>query len=210
MDQLRHDVRFAFRSIVRNPVISLVAVISLALGIGANASIFSVVDVFMLRPLPFPEAEQLVKLSETFPERGFAGVNTSMPTLIDWREQSRTMEIAGFDDVGLNMSGGDQPERLNGLSVSHNFFDVLRVQPARGRGFLPEEEQEGSGRVLVISDGLWQRSFGGDPDILGRTVGLDGEHGDAVRVLPDEVSGECAVDDLSEYAGHDLLLARTP
>ncbi len=184
MDQLRHDVRFAFRSIVRNPTISLVAVVSLALGIGANAAIFSVVDVFMLRPLPFPEAEQLVKLSDTFAERGFRGVDTSMPTLIDWRTQSETMDIAGFDDVGLNMSGGDQPERLSGLSVSYNFFDVLRVQPAQGRGFLPEEEKEGSGRVLVISDGLWQRTFGADPEILGRIIGLDGEQYTVVGVMP--------------------------
>ena len=183
MDQLRHDVRFAFRSILRNPAISLVAIVSLALGIGANAAIFSAVDVFMLRPLPYPESEQLVKLWETFPERGWTGVNTSMPKIVDWRDQSRTIEIAGYDDVGLNMSGGDRPERPSGLAVSHNFFDVLQVQPARGRGFLPEEEQEGSGHVLIISDGLWQRSFGADPEILGRVIGLDGEQHTVVGVM---------------------------
>lgn len=183
MDQLRHDVRFALRSILRNPGISLVAVISLALGIGANASIFSAVDVFMLKPLPFPEADELVTLRETNPERGIFGSNTSMPTVVDWRNESQTMEIAGFDDVGLNISGGDQPERLGGLAVTHNFFDVLRVQPARGRGFLPEEEREGSGSVLVISDGLWQRSFGGDPEILGQVIGLDGEQYTVVGVM---------------------------
>ena len=183
MDQLRRDVRFAFRSIRRNPGISLIAVISLALGIGANASIFSAVDVFMLQPLPFPEADELVTLRETNPERGIFGSNTSMPTVMDWRTESRTMEIAGFDDVGLNMSGGDQPERLAGLAVTHNFFDVLGVQPARGRGFLPVEEREGSGSVLVMSDGLWQRSFGGDPEILGQVIGLDGEQYTVVGVM---------------------------
>ena len=184
MDQLRHDVRFALRSIIRNPVVSLVAIISLALGIGANASIFSAVDVFMLKPLPFPDANRLVKLGETLPERGFTGVNTSMPTLIDWRRQSKTMNIAGYDDVGLNMSGGDQPERLTGLAVTYNFFDVLEVQPAIGRGFLAEEEQKGAGYVLIISHGLWQRTFGADPEILGRMIGLNGRQYTVVGVMP--------------------------
>ncbi len=155
----------------------------MALGIGANASIFSAVDVLMLKPLPFPEADGLVKLEETNPERGFFGFNTSMPTVMDWRNESQTMEIAGYDDVGLNMSGGDQPERLGGLAVTHNFFSVLQVRPVRGRGFLPAEEREGSGSVLVISDGLWQRSFGGDPEILGQVIGLDGEQYTVVGVM---------------------------
>ncbi len=183
MDQLRHDVRFAFRSILRNPTISLAVTISLALGIGANAAIFSVVDALVLRPLPYPESHQLVELTETFPERGWTGVNTSMPKIVDWRQQSRTMEIAGYDNVGLNMSGSDQPERLSGLAVTYNFFDVLRVRPALGRGFLPEEEGEGSGRVIVVSTGLWQRSFGADPEILGRAVSLDGEQHTVVGVM---------------------------
>jgi putative ABC transport system permease protein len=183
MDLIWQDVKFGIRALKRGKGLIAVAVLSLAIGIGANTSIFSAVDVFMLRPLPYPDSDELHVPWITNQERGWTQVSYSMPDFVDLREQSTTMLVAATTGTSFNLSGGDRPERLTGRSVSANFFQVLGVQPSLGRGFTPDEEREGQGHVAVISDGLWKRRFGADPSAVGSTLLLDGETYTIVGVM---------------------------
>ncbi len=184
MERLLQDVKFAFRSLRKSPVLSAVAILSLGIGIGANSAIFSAVDVFMIRPLPFEDSNDLVMVWTSNRERGWSSASSSMPDFVDWREQSQSLELAALRNIGVNLSGGEQPERLQGLQVASNFFQVLQVRPSYGRDFLPEEERVGAAPVAIISDGLWHRSFGAQPDVVGRTVNLDGVQHTVVGILP--------------------------
>jgi len=187
MDRFRQDVRLAFRSLIRSPLITTAAILSLGLGIGANASIFSAVDVFMFRPLNFDEADNLLAVFSTNAERGWTTASSSVPDYLDWRAQSRTLDLAAYGSAGLTLTGLERPERLNALSVTPNFMTVLRKSPVLGRGFLPEEEQAGSPRVAILGDGFWQRRFGGDVAVIGRTIDLDGQPTSIVGVMPEGV-----------------------
>ena len=184
MDTLLADLRFAVRSLLKSPGVFAIAALSLALGIAANVTIFAAVDAFLLRPLPYPEPERIVQLWATNTERGWDRSSISLPDFVDWREQSRTMDVAAYSNVSFNLSGGDEPERVTGLRVSANMFGVLGVRPTLGRGFVPEEEQVGRDRVVVVTDALWHRRFGGNPRIVGETILLDGERYTVVGVLP--------------------------
>ncbi|KPJ91470.1 MAG: hypothetical protein AMS18_08645 [Gemmatimonas sp. SG8_17] len=161
-----------------------VAVISLGLGIGANVTIFSAVDVFMFRPLPYPEANRLLHVYSTVPARGWTYNSVSIPDFLDFREQSRTMDIAANYGRDFNLSGGDRPERIDGERTSWNYFQVLGIQPILGRTFRPDEERDGQHRVAILSNGLWLRRFGADPGVVGQSVQLDGETHQIVGVLP--------------------------
>jgi putative ABC transport system permease protein len=184
MDEIRQDLKLAFRSLRRGGALIAVAVLSLGIGIGANTTIFSAVDVFMLRPLPYPDSDRLYTVWTTNRERGWNQVSFSVPDFVDLRERSRTLSVSVADGASFNLSEGDHPERVGGGRVSSNYFEVLGVQPAMGRGFTADEEREGAQRVAVISDGLWQRRFGGDPGVLGSTVLVDGEPHTIVGVMP--------------------------
>jgi putative ABC transport system permease protein len=184
MDTVWQDIKYAIRSLRRGGALIAIAVLSLAIGIGANTTIFSAVDVFMLRPLPYPDSDELYSVYTTNRERGWSRVSFSVPDFVDLRERSRTLDVAATRYTSFNVSEGDRPERLSGVQVSSNFFRMLGVQPARGRAFTPEEEIEGRHQVAIISDGLWQRRFGGDPDVLGRVVLLDGQPHTIVGVMP--------------------------
>jgi putative ABC transport system permease protein len=184
MDRIWQDVKYAFRTLRRGKGLIVIAVLSLAIGIGANAAIFSAVDVFMLRPLPYPDSHQLYRVFTTNHERGWTYVSYSVPDFLDLRERSRTMGVAAYSGASFNLSGGDRPERLTGQEVTSNFFQVLGVQPVMGRTFTLEEEQEGSDNVAIISDELWQRRFGADRNVLGSTVLLDGRIHTIVGVMP--------------------------
>jgi putative ABC transport system permease protein len=184
MDEIWQDIKYAIRSLRRGGALIAIAVLSLAIGIGANTTIFSAVDFFMLRPLPYPNSDELYSVYTTNHERGWSQVSFSVPDFVDLRERSRTLDVAATRYLSFNLSEGDRPERLSGVQVSSNFFRMLGVQPARGRAFLPEEEVEGRHHVAIISDGLWQQRFGGDPDVLGRVVLLDGQPHTIVGVMP--------------------------
>ncbi|MCZ6918338.1 MAG: ABC transporter permease [Gemmatimonadetes bacterium] len=184
MDNIWQDIRYAFRSLRNGPGLIAMAVVSLGIGIGATTAIFSAVDVFMLRPLPYADADRLMKVYTSNEDRGWTTVNPSVPDYLDFREQSQTMDIAAYDAANFNLSGDDRPERLIGMQVSANFFSVLGTQPALGRGFTPDEETVGRHRVIAISDGLWHRRFGADSSVLGETVLLDGEAHTIVGVMP--------------------------
>jgi len=184
LDRIHHDLRLAARTLIRSPGVFAIAVLSLAIGIGANTTIFSAVDVFLLRPLPYPEAERIVRVWSTDSERGWTEAGLSAPDFLDLRRESRAVDVALHTGASFNVSGGEEPERLTGQLVSANLFGVLGVQPALGRGFLAEEEVRGAHRVVVLGDALWQRRFGGDPGVIGTALLLDGEPYTIVGVMP--------------------------
>ncbi|HWS87812.1 MAG TPA: ABC transporter permease [Pyrinomonadaceae bacterium] len=174
MGTLWKDFRFAARMLWKSPGVTAVAVAALALGVGANTAVFSVVNAALLKPLPYKDPERLVRLSE-YSEK-IPEMSVSYPNYLDWREQQTSFELmAAMQPGGYNLSGEGEPERLAGRNVSPEFFKVLGVEPAMGRSFTEEENRPGVGRVAVISHGLWQRRFGADPNILGRALTLNGE-----------------------------------
>src|SRR5262245_12305281 len=169
MRTLLQDLRYAARMLVKRPGFSLVAIFTLALGIGANTAIFSVVDAVLLKPMPFPEPERLVRLWESFARGGFGSV--SLPNLKDWREQNSAFTgIAVYQIAGYSLQSGDSAERIAAATVSANFIEVMGVQPQLGRGFQNGEDEQGSNRVVIISDALWRRSFNQDRAIVGKKI----------------------------------------
>jgi putative ABC transport system permease protein len=182
------DVRLGVRSLVHSPIFTVVTVLSLALGIGANTAIFSVVNGLLLRPLPYPEAEQIVDVWHTPPQQAFPGLDrfsVSPANYIDWKAQSSTFEqMAVYTYTGLSLSTSNDPLPLIGAAVSSDFFSVLRTNPMQGRGFTPDEERVGSDQVVVISHGLWQRAFGANPNIMGQTLTLNSRGFTVVGIMP--------------------------
>jgi predicted permease len=184
MDDFLQDLRFAARSLRKSRLIVAAAVVSLGLGIGATSAIFSAVDVFMIRPLPYPDADKLVAVYTAVPDRGWTESSSAVPDILDWRESATTIRLAAYRSEGVNLSGTDRPERLSALVTSVDMPAVIGVQPVLGRGFLADEEQEGAGRVAILSDGLWRDRFGSDPDVIGSTINLDGLIYSVIGVLP--------------------------
>jgi predicted permease len=181
------DLRYGIRMMAKRPGFTLIAALILALGIGANTAIFSAVNAVLLKPLPFPESQQLVDLSETFKPSGFGSV--SVPNLEDWKSQTTVFAgISAYQGASFNLEGGDTPQRIPGLSVGANYFDVLGVKPALGRGFLSGEDVAGRERVVILSDQLWRGSFGADPAIVNRTIPLNGQQYTVVGVMPPELT----------------------
>ncbi len=182
---LLDDVRYGFRMIRKNPWTTAVAVLSLALGIGANVAIFSVVNTLLLRPLPFQDPDRLVTIDETHPE--IPRLEASVPDFQDFRDQSRSFSgMAAYSFNGYKkfvLSGGGEPEQLEGTLASQNLFPLLGVGPALGRNFLPEEDKPGQARVAILSDSLWRRRFSSDQNILGKAIQLNGESFTVVGVM---------------------------
>jgi len=183
-----NDLRFAFRQLIKSPGFTIVALIALALGIGANTAMFSVVNAILLRPLPFPQSDRLVMIWQTNPEvakMGFPLAPTSVPDFQDWRTQAKSFEaISALEGWTANLTGSDEPERLGGARVSANLFSLLQEPPILGRGFVQGEDQLGRNHVVVLSSELWQRRFGGDRSIVGRKLILDQEPYTVVGVMP--------------------------
>jgi putative ABC transport system permease protein len=175
-----NDLKFAFRQLLKNPGFAAVAVLTLALGIGANTAIFSVVNAVLLRPLSFPEPERLFVVGL----KGGPGT-LSGGDFEDIEKNSKAFShVAVFDTRYFNLSGDAAPERITSSTVSHDFFPTLAVEPLIGRGFLPEEHQPGGEKVAILSHGLWQRWFGGDQNVISRVVKLDGQNYNVVGVMP--------------------------
>src|SRR5689334_5516573 len=174
------DLQFGFRMLAKNPGVSLIAVITLALGIGANTAIFSVVSAVLLRPLPFAEpagADSIVMVWETNPKLklGFDDLPASPGDFEAWRDQTRTFEsISALGVTSHNLTGSGEPARIGAANVSASFFDVIGVKPRIGRAFLADEDRPGAERVVVVSHSLWQSRFGGDPTLVGKAITLDG------------------------------------
>ena len=185
METLIHDIRYGLRTMRKSPGFTAVAVIALALGIGANTAIFSVVNALLLKPLPYKDADRLVLIWHTYPLLKLDQASVSAPSYIEYRDMTSSFEeVATATEWKVNLTGGGEPERLQGARVSYNLFSTLGVQPVAGRSFLSEEDQPGKNRVVVLSYGLWQRRFGGDPGLVGQTITLDGSSYDVVGVMP--------------------------
>jgi putative ABC transport system permease protein len=182
---LLHDLRYAARTQLKNPVFTVVAVIALALGIGANTAIFSVVNTVLLRPLPYKDPDGLVMVWEDSTKHGYPRDTPTAANFIDWRDQNHVFEgMAAITYVSFNLTGTGDPERLEGRRVSAALFPLLGVEPQIGRVFTAAEDQPGSPHVVLLSNGLWQRRFGGDPSIVGKTLTLNGESYTVVGVMP--------------------------
>jgi predicted permease len=182
------DIRFGVRALVHSPIFTVVTVLSLALGIGANTAIFSVVNGLLLRPLPYPESEQIVDVWHTPPQQSFPGLDrfsVSPANYLDWKAQSNAFEqMAIYTYTGLSLSTSNDPLPLIGAAVSSDFFSVLRTNAMQGRTFTPDEEQPGRDQVVVISHGLWQRAFGANPNIVGQTLTLNSRSFTVVGIMP--------------------------
>ena len=185
MDNLLQDLRYAIRMLLKRPGFTLVAVVTLAIGIGANAAIFSVANAVLLRPLPFKDQERLVTIREVGPRAFQEGAPVTAPDYLFWREQQRSFEhLAALKGQVINLTSYGEPERIGGNAVTVNFFSMLGVTPALGRAFLAEDEQPGRERVAIITHGLWQRKLGSDPEAVGKELLLNGNPHTIIGVLP--------------------------
>lgn len=185
MREMLQDLRFGWRMLAGNPGFTAVAIIALALGIGANTAIFSVVNAVALRPLPIHQPGRVVAVHERFTQIGLPSIGVSAP---DFADISRLTNIfqntAVLSSRNFNLTGAGRPERVNGFLVSRDFFQLIGVKPILGRWLLPSEDKPGAGRVAVLSEGLWKGAFGADPHIIGKTITLDGENFTVVGVMP--------------------------
>jgi putative ABC transport system permease protein len=185
MKGLIQDLRYSLRLLMKRPGFTLVAVITLALGIGANSAIFSVVNAVLLRPLPYPNAEQLIMIWGKLPAHGLEQLNASPPEFVDYRDRNQAFAaVAAYASLGRNLTGAGEPERINVTFVTAGFFAALATPPWRGRVFFDAEDQPGHDQVAVLSYGLWQRQFAGDDQIIGRSIMLDGKSHTIVGVMP--------------------------
>jgi putative ABC transport system permease protein len=185
MDAFLKDIRYGVRSLLKRPGLTSIAVFTLAIGIGANSAIFSVVNSLLLKPLQFPELERVVAIWENQPSRGVVHNEASMANFLDWRAQNHTFEQMGlYRWWSTNLTGLETPERIQGFLVTANFLDVLGVKPMMGRGFLADEDQPGKDPVVILTHGLWQRRFGSDPNIINKTITLNGISRLVIGVMP--------------------------
>ncbi len=186
MDVLRRDLQYSLRNLIRNPGFAAMAIATLALGIGANTAIFSVVKGVLLDPMPYRDPARLVELYEKRPQQGRVRNVVSPPDFADWKKQNTVFEdMAALSGAAYNLTGQNGAELILATNVSASFFHLLGVQPQLGRDFLTEEETTGKDRVVILNHGLWQRRFGGDPGIIGQKIILSGAPFTVVGVLPD-------------------------
>ncbi|MDQ3651383.1 MAG: ABC transporter permease, partial [Acidobacteriota bacterium] len=179
MQTLWQDIRYGVRMLAKRPGFTLVAIITLALGIGVNTAIFSVVNGVLLRPLPYKDSDRIVTILHG------EGQPVSPANFLDLQAQNKSFErMAAAESWGGTLTGDDRPEALAGLRMGDGLFSLLGVQPLLGRTFAPEDYQPGKERVVVLKHGLWQRRFGGDQNILGRQITLDGESYMVIGVMP--------------------------
>lgn len=185
MHNLITDIRYGFRSLLKRPGATAIALVTLALGIGVNTAIFSAVDSILLRPLPFKDPGRIVSVWEQTPSLGIQQNQSAPANFFDLRNQNQVFEALGaYGPLDINLTGSGDPERLDGQVVSANVFSILGVAPALGRTFLANEDQLGQEHVVVLSDALWQRRFNRDPSIINRNIALNGETFTVVGVMP--------------------------
>ncbi len=186
MATLWQDIRYGFRTLLKKPGFAAITVLTLALGIGVNSAIFSVINAVLLRPLPLAEADRLVYAEGLDFRDNTKGGSISPPDFLDYREQAHSFErFAAFQPLSFTLTGEGEPERVTSARVSAGFFETLGVQPvAGGRTFLADEEQAGRNGVVVISHGLWQSRFGGDPKLVGKTLALNGQNATIIGIMP--------------------------
>jgi putative ABC transport system permease protein len=189
-ETLLQDLRYGARMLLKNPGFTTIAIVTLALGIGANTTLFSVINAVLLRPLPLNEPDRIALLyqeNRKHPLFQISRSTASPPNYLDWKNQSQHFEqLAAYSSKTVNLTGADEPERVAVATVSADFFKVLKVEPILGRAFLPEEDRPGGPPVVVLSYRFWRQRYGADPEILGKTLTLDDYHCTIVGVMPRE------------------------
>jgi len=184
LEALVQDVRFGLRMLRKSPGFTLVAVLTLALGIGATTAIFTVVDRVLLQPLGYPDPDRVVFMMQTFPQGSSPII--SIPKYVLFKEQTRILEEFCLHDIGnlrVSLTGGDVPEQLRGMHVSADFFPLIGIQLVAGRTFTAEEDVPNGPRLAVVGNGLWRRRFGSDPNMVGKTIDLDNEPYTVIGVM---------------------------
>jgi putative ABC transport system permease protein len=185
MENLLQDLRYAVRMLIKKPGFTVIVVAALALGIGANTAIFSIVNSILLRPLPYRDPDRLAMIWMDNKRMNVDQDIHSFANYLDYRDQNQVFEaIAAYSGISLNLVGVGEPERIIGSSATANLFEVLGVDPQKGRVFTADEEQIGQDRVAVISYGLWQRRFGGDPNIVGQDIQVSDVSRTVIGVMP--------------------------
>jgi putative ABC transport system permease protein len=185
MDTFLQDLRYAGRTLLKNPGFAALTIACLALGVGVNSTIFSVVDTVAIRPLPFRDPDRLVTLHTTHQATGVNRGSASFLDLRDWKARARVFEdVAAVTGRSLTLSDGDEPERFTGAIVTWNMFPLIGVQPILGRQIRPEEDAPGGPRVLLLSHGVWQRRYAADPSVIGRTITVNGNPHTVIGVMP--------------------------
>ncbi|HSB12422.1 MAG TPA: ABC transporter permease [Blastocatellia bacterium] len=218
METILQDIRYGVRTLLKNRGFTAIAVLALALGVGANTAIFSVVNAVLLRPLAFEQSDRLVMVWEKRMQLGRVRNSVSPPDFADWRAQNQVFEdMAAYVNQGFNLGASAEPERIQGSGVSPSLFSILRAQPPLGRFFAPDEDKPGSNPVVIISSGLWQRSFASDPEIIGKTIKLSDRPHTVIGVTaPDFVFPNrrtevwvplmLSPDDANNRGGHNLTV----
>ena len=183
MDTLIKDIRYGIRSLFKRPSLTALAIVTLALGIGANTVMFGVINAVILRPLPYKEPDRLVWMNETGPE--VANRWVSYPNFLDWQARNTTFEaMSTFRGLSMTMVGTDQPLELNARLVGADYFKVMGVAPLLGRSFTADDDKVGASPVGILSHGFWQSQFAGDPNIVGRTINFDDRALTVIGVMP--------------------------
>ncbi len=189
METLWQDLRYGIRLLAKNPAFTVVALLTLGLGIGANTAIFSVINAVLLRPLPFPGADQIVIVWRLEPKRGVTYGYLSAAQYLDSRERNHSFEqMAAWLGGFYNLTGEGRPAEVWGAQTSANFFDVFKMRPVLGRSFLPDEEQPGHEQVVMVSYRLWQERFGGSPDVIGKSITIDDKPYTIIGIVPADFS----------------------
>jgi predicted permease len=186
IENILRDVSYSLRVLTKNYAFTIVVVLTLALGIGANTAIFSFANGILLRPLPYPQSDRLAVLDETALKRGIDSMSVSFPNFLDWREQNKV-----FEDIGtyhgtsrFSLSGAGEPVEIRGTYISHGLFEILRVSPQLGRTFTADEDRPDKDAVVILGHDLWRRNFGGDPQIIGRKIVISNRPRTVVGVMP--------------------------
>src|SRR5262245_49505531 len=187
LETLWQDLRQGARTLIKRPTFTIVAVIALALGVGANTAIFSVVDAVLLRALPYRDADRLVTVWEHNKRRGNTQNVINLGNFFDWKNQNSVFEdMATFFDMTANLTSGGEPEEIPSQIATPNLFNILGMNPIMGRAFAEDDGKPGAARVVMLSFGLWQRRFGGDTQIVGRKLILNGVETTVVGVMPSD------------------------
>src|SRR5215467_3161155 len=177
------DLIYALRWLRKNPGFTSLAVLMLAVGIGVNTAMFSVINAVLLNPLPYPEADRIVWMDESGPE--VANRYVSYPNFVDWRARNQVFEaMSTFRGWSVNLTGTDKPENLDARTVTADYFKVMRATPVLGRDFTPEDDQPGAAAVTIISYAFWQQRFAGDPNIIGKQILLEDQPHAIIGVAP--------------------------
>src|SRR5688500_10373028 len=179
------DLEYALRNIANKPLFYAMVILTLALGIGANAAIFTVVNAVLLRPLPYPNPERLMMVWTYNPRQGFDKDVGTYPNFEDWRRASQSFErMSAYSGASVTLTGSGDPAQIRGARVTHEFFETMGTAPLRGHAFSSANGQAGGERVVILAHGLWTRRFGADPSIIGRSILLNGLSHDVIGVMP--------------------------